>query len=111
MPRLILPTHFSPSLWQQNAGHSLFLPGRVSNTPGIDRPRGGNSPTICHGLIQTALEQGEALEHLQYTDDIIIWGNTAEVFEKGEKIIQILLRAGFAIKRGKVKGPAQEIQF
>ncbi|XP_051626290.1 uncharacterized protein LOC127462039 [Manacus candei] len=39
-------------------------------------------------------------------------GNTAgEVFEKGEKIIQILLRAGFAIKRSKVKGPAQEIQF
>ncbi|GAB0210030.1 hypothetical protein GRJ2_003468800 [Grus japonensis] len=24
-----------------------------------------HSPTICHGLIQTALEQGEALEHLQ----------------------------------------------
>ncbi|RMC19992.1 hypothetical protein DUI87_00837 [Hirundo rustica rustica] len=39
-------------------------------------------------------------------------GNTAgEVFEKGEKIIQILLKAGFAIKRSKVKGPAQEIQF
>ncbi|RMC11047.1 hypothetical protein DUI87_12239 [Hirundo rustica rustica] len=47
-----------------------------------------------------------------YIDDIIVWGNTAgEVFEKGEKIIQILLKAGFAIKRSKVKGPAQEIQF
>ncbi|RMB94724.1 hypothetical protein DUI87_28837 [Hirundo rustica rustica] len=34
-----------------------------------------------------------------------------EVFEKGEKIIQILLKAGFAIKQSKVKGPAQEIQF
>ncbi|RMC06210.1 hypothetical protein DUI87_15640 [Hirundo rustica rustica] len=45
-----------------------------------------HSPTICHGLIQTALE-------------------------KGEKIIQILLKAGFAIKRSKVKRPAQEIQF
>ncbi|TRZ16729.1 hypothetical protein HGM15179_010378 [Zosterops borbonicus] len=33
-----------------------------------------------------------------------------EVFEKGEKTIQILLEAGFAIK-SKVKGPAQEIQF
>ncbi|RMC18051.1 hypothetical protein DUI87_04929 [Hirundo rustica rustica] len=33
-----------------------------------------------------------------------------EVFEKGE-IIQILLKAGFAIKKSKVKGPAQEIQF
>ncbi|RMC11269.1 hypothetical protein DUI87_11388 [Hirundo rustica rustica] len=71
-----------------------------------------HSPTICHGLIQTALEKGEAPEHLQYIDDIIVWENTAgEVFEKGEKIIQILLKAGFAIKRSKVKRPAQEIQF
>ncbi|RMC20552.1 hypothetical protein DUI87_01403 [Hirundo rustica rustica] len=70
-----------------------------------------HSPTICHGLIQAALEKGEAPEHLQYIDDIIVWGNTAgEVFEKGE-IIQIVLKAGFAIKRSKVKGPAQEIQF
>ncbi|KAM4879250.1 uncharacterized protein FYW23_015363 [Sylvia borin] len=39
-------------------------------------------------------------------------GNTAvEVFEKGEKIIRILLEAGFAIKKNKVKGPAREIQF
>uniref|UniRef100_A0A8B9VM15 ribonuclease H n=1 Tax=Anas zonorhyncha TaxID=75864 RepID=A0A8B9VM15_9AVES len=71
-----------------------------------------HSPTICHGLIQTTLEQGNAPEHLQYIDDIIVWGNTAEeVFEKGKKIIQILLKAGFAIKQNKVKGPAQEIQF
>ncbi|RMC03420.1 hypothetical protein DUI87_20617 [Hirundo rustica rustica] len=28
-----------------------------------------HSPTICHGLIQTALEKGEAPEHLQYIDD------------------------------------------
>ena len=41
-----------------------------------------------------------------------MWGNTAEeVFEKGKKIIQILLKAGFAVKQNKVKGPAQEIQF
>ncbi|RMC04027.1 hypothetical protein DUI87_19364 [Hirundo rustica rustica] len=66
-----------------------------------------HSPTICHGLIQAALEKGEAPEHLQYIDDIIVWGNTAmEVFEKGEKIIQILLKPGFAIKKSKVKGPA-----
>ncbi|RMC15655.1 hypothetical protein DUI87_07857 [Hirundo rustica rustica] len=71
-----------------------------------------HSPTICHGLIQTALEKGEAPDHLQYIDDIIVWGNTAaEVFEKGKKIIQILLEAGFAIKKSKVKGPAHEIQF
>lgn len=71
-----------------------------------------HSPTICHGLIQAALEEGEAPEHLQYIDDIIVWGNTAiEVFKKGEKIIHILLKAGFAIKKSKVKGPAREIQF
>ncbi|RMB89058.1 hypothetical protein DUI87_34516 [Hirundo rustica rustica] len=71
-----------------------------------------HSPTICHGLIQAALEKGEAPEHLQYINDIIVWGNTAmEVFEKGEKIIHILLKAGFAIKQIKVKGPAREIQF
>ncbi|GAB0205173.1 hypothetical protein GRJ2_002982900 [Grus japonensis] len=71
-----------------------------------------HSPTICHGLIQTALEKGEAPEHLQYIDDIIVWGTSAEeVSEKGKKIIQILLQAGFAIKRRKVKGPAQEIRF
>ncbi|GAB0207154.1 hypothetical protein GRJ2_003181000 [Grus japonensis] len=71
-----------------------------------------HSPTICHGLIQTALEKGGAPEHLQYIDDIIVWGNKAEeVFKKGKRIIQILLKAGFAIKKSKVKGPAQEIQF
>ncbi|GAB0207006.1 macrophage immunometabolism regulator [Grus japonensis] len=37
-----------------------------------------HSPTICHGLIQTALEKGEAPEHLQYIEDIIVWGNSAE---------------------------------
>ncbi|KAK4830383.1 LOW QUALITY PROTEIN: hypothetical protein QYF61_010610 [Mycteria americana] len=58
-----------------------------------------------------ALEQGEAPEHLQYIDDIIVWGNTVEeVFEKGRRIIQILLKGGFAIKQSKVKAPAQEIQ-
>jgi len=61
--------HSSPSLWQQSAGHSLLSPGGVSSTPGIDCPRGGSSTTICHGLIQTALEKGEAPEHLQYIDD------------------------------------------
>jgi len=59
-----------------------------------------HSPTICHGLILTALEKGEAPEQLQYIDDIIVWGDTVEeVFEKGEKIVQILLKAGFATKR------------
>ncbi|KFR13179.1 hypothetical protein N306_12384, partial [Opisthocomus hoazin] len=71
-----------------------------------------HSPTTCHGLIQTALEKGEALEYLQYIDNNIMWDNRAEVvFEKWEKIVQILLKAGFAIKQSKVKGPAQEIQF
>ncbi|XP_066427080.1 olfactory receptor 14A16-like [Molothrus aeneus] len=34
-----------------------------------------------------------------------------EVFEKGESIIQILLEAGFTIKKSKVKGPTREIQL
>ena len=63
-----------------------------------------HSLTICHGLIQTALEQGGAPEHFQYIDVIAVWGDTAEdVFKKGEQIIQILLPAGFAIMRNKVK--------
>ncbi|TRZ07315.1 hypothetical protein HGM15179_018998 [Zosterops borbonicus] len=71
-----------------------------------------HSPTICHRLIQAALEKSEVLEHLQYMDDIIVWGNTAaKMFEKGEKSIHILLNTGFAIKKSEVKGPAQEIQF
>ncbi|RMC13476.1 hypothetical protein DUI87_08549 [Hirundo rustica rustica] len=73
----------------------------------ISAVQGWKHPTICHGLIQAALDKGEALEHLRYINDIIVWGNTAlEVFEKGEEIIQILLEAGFAIKQSKVKGPA-----
>ena len=49
---------------------------------------------------------------LHYICDTVVWGGAAEViFTKGEQIIQLLLQAGFAIKRGKVNGPAQEIQF
>ncbi|KQK78825.1 hypothetical protein AAES_110625 [Amazona aestiva] len=71
-----------------------------------------HSPTIFHELIKTSLEQEQGPEHLQYIDDIIVWGDTAEeVFEKGRKIIQTLLKASFAIEWSKVKGPAQEIQF
>ncbi|KFP65912.1 hypothetical protein N322_07721, partial [Cariama cristata] len=47
----------------------------------------------------------------QYIDDIIVWDNTAEVFKKGKKIVQILLKAGFAINQSKTKGLTQEIQF
>ncbi|GAB0190181.1 hypothetical protein GRJ2_001483400 [Grus japonensis] len=71
-----------------------------------------HSPTICHGLIQTALEWDEAPEHLQYIGDIMIQGSTGEeVSEKGKKIVQILQKAGFTIKQSKVKGPAQKIQL
>ncbi|RMC12149.1 hypothetical protein DUI87_11284 [Hirundo rustica rustica] len=44
-----------------------------------------HNPTICHGLIQAALEKGEAPEHLQYINDIIVWGNMAvKAFEKDD---------------------------
>ncbi|KAJ7413553.1 hypothetical protein WISP_89754 [Willisornis vidua] len=71
-----------------------------------------HSPTMCHGLIQTVIDKGEAPEHIQYINDIIVWKDTAEeVFKKRQKVIQILLKASFAIKKSKVKGPAREIQF
>ena len=56
-----------------------------------------------------AVEQGEAPEHLQCIDGTLMWGSKAEeVFEKGKKIIQILLKA---IGQSKVKGPSQEMWF
>ncbi|KAJ7405425.1 hypothetical protein BTVI_69137 [Pitangus sulphuratus] len=45
------------------------------------------------------------------SEDPSLWDYSEEVFEKGKKIIQILLKAGFAIKKSKVKGPARRIQF
>ncbi|RMB99540.1 hypothetical protein DUI87_23793 [Hirundo rustica rustica] len=50
-------------------------------------------------------------EDLLQISAVQIRSSAAEVFEKGKKIIQILLEAGFAIKKSKVKGPAHEIQF
>ncbi|KAJ7400181.1 hypothetical protein BTVI_107632 [Pitangus sulphuratus] len=58
-----------------------------------------HSPTICHGLIQATLEKGKAPEHIQYIDDIIVWGDTAEIFNKEKKIIQILLKTGFVTRK------------
>ncbi|PKU32789.1 hypothetical protein llap_16909 [Limosa lapponica baueri] len=34
-----------------------------------------------------------------------------EVFKKGKEVIEVLLKAGFAVKRGKAKGPARDIRF
>lgn len=63
-----------------------------------------HSSTICHRLIQNVLVKGETPDHLQHIDDIIVWGKTAEeVYEKKEKIIEILQKANFAIKQSRVK--------
>lgn len=70
-----------------------------------------HSPTICHGLIQSVLEKGGDAEHLQYMGDIIACGNTEDIFEKGEKMLQILLKVNLAIKGSKVKEPALDIQL
>jgi len=53
------------------------------------------------------------LQNICSTSMTSLYGVTQrrKFFEKGEKIVQILLKAGFAIKRSKVQGPAQEIQF
>ncbi|RMB88706.1 hypothetical protein DUI87_34946 [Hirundo rustica rustica] len=44
-----------------------------------------HSPTICHGLIQAALEKGEAPEHLQYIDDIIVGGTQQQKHLRRER--------------------------
>ncbi|XP_058717446.1 uncharacterized protein LOC131591033 [Poecile atricapillus] len=103
--------------WEHREGTGSAFPPRLEGperwrrrleiAPGVEA-----QPHHLPGLIQAALEKGEAPEHLQYIDDIIVCGNTAaEVFEKGEKIIQILLEAAFIIKKNKVKRPAHEIHF
>jgi len=59
-----------------------------------------------------AQEKGEAPDHLQYIDEIAVWGDTIEeVLEKEEKIVQILLRDDFATKQSNVRGLAQDILF
>lgn len=52
----------------------------------LTNPGWKHSPAFCHGLIQAALEQGEAPAHSLYTDNIIVLGNAAEeMFEKGNE--------------------------
>ena len=66
--------------------------------------------SLSIGPPDPGLEEEEAPEHLQYIDGIVVWGDRAEeVFEKGKKILQIPLKADFAVKEMKVKGRAQEI--
>ncbi|RMC02766.1 hypothetical protein DUI87_19956 [Hirundo rustica rustica] len=98
-------------LWSNLSSH---LEQVVEDQIQADQPSGGSAtpPSFVSSTNWIHWKKGEAPEHLQYINDIIVWGNTAiEVFEKGEKITQILLKAGFAIKQSKVKGPAREIQF
>ncbi|TRZ14709.1 hypothetical protein HGM15179_012396 [Zosterops borbonicus] len=67
----------------------------------------------AYGMAAVEAEGIKKLSTLLWTIGESIRSRTpeAEVFEKGKKIIQILLEAGFAIKKSKVKGSAQEIQF
>lgn len=49
---------------------------------------------------------------MQYIDDIILWGKRAEeIFEKREKVIHVLLKDSFAVRRGKVKGLHNKSRF
>lgn len=78
MAQLVLPMR-APSLGQLSAGHRLLSCGGVSMHLEL------TNPAFCHGLIQAALEQGEAPEYPPYTDNIVL-GNTAEeMFEKGKE--------------------------
>ncbi|XP_032040423.1 very low-density lipoprotein receptor-like [Aythya fuligula] len=60
-------------------------PDEICSTWGVQStwnrlPQGWKrSPTVCLGLIQAALEQGEAPGHLQYLNATTVWGNTAEL--------------------------------
>ncbi|TRZ08170.1 hypothetical protein HGM15179_018937 [Zosterops borbonicus] len=83
---------------------SLLSLGGMSSTPGIECLGSGKTALPSAMEWPRLLEQGETPKLLQYIDDIIVWGNTAaEVFEKGKKIIQILLKASFALKQSKME--------
>lgn len=53
----------------------------------LTAPGGAAQPHHLPWMDPEGAEQGEALEHLQCSDDITVWSNTAEVFEKGKKIV------------------------
>lgn len=89
-------------------GKLYFVSVRIEKTlpahgkMGIKKKQKPNKPPhlLDLGWILTAMEQGKTPEYLQYIDDISVWSNTAEeVFEKGRRIIQILLKMVFAIKQ------------
>lgn len=97
--------HFSQFPWILSVNRSLPLLWEKYSTHTIAWDKDGRE-----GNVPRALEEGNAPNHLQYFDDMIIWGNTIqEVENKGKQIIRILLNAGFATKRNKVKGSVQEI--
>ena len=75
-------------------------------------PQGWKQPNHLPRLIQTVLEQSVLLSTCS-TLMALLCGVIQQrtFFEKGEQITQTLLQAGFAIKRSKVKGPAQESRF
>lgn len=50
-------------------------------------PGGEAQPNHLPWMDPQAVEQDEALECLHYVDDIIVWKDTAEVFETGKKIV------------------------
>lgn len=75
MAELVLPMP-APSLGQRSAGLRLLSCGRVSVQLELTTLGCKDSPAFCHGLIQAALEQGEAPEHPSYTYNIIVLGNT-----------------------------------
>ncbi|KAK4807063.1 hypothetical protein QYF61_018404 [Mycteria americana] len=101
--KLQVPINTDPLALQQP-----FKPSPILDAP----PLTEGTPTENIWFTDASAKRCDAPEHLKYIDDIIVWGNKAEeVFEKGKREIQILLKAGFAMKKSKIKGPAQEIQF
>lgn len=104
MPQLMGSMLFYLFLWQQTVGHSLFPCGEVFSTWNWLLYGWKHSTTICHGLIQTVLEQGEALQHLQYADDIMMWDKSMrEVFEKELFGLLSYLKSGFGQNKARSK--------
>lgn len=100
VPSCTLLMCFSPFLCQENAGHSLLLPGGVSPTPETDDPRSGSTaPLFAMDWFRLNFKR----VGLQNTCNMLmtlLYGATQQRGFFGKRnIIHILLKVNFAIKQ------------
>ena len=68
--------------------------------PELTAPVGETQPYHLPWADPDCPGMGEAPKHLQFLDEIIMWGYRAEeIFQKWKEIFQILLKAGFTLKQ------------